>query len=67
MEDIQDCVKVVEITEENFESEFTNIQKVVHESAFVSFDMEFSGLESKSFHKSVTVDSVLFCLFVCDT
>lgn len=66
MENQEDYVKIVEITDENFEAEFPNIQKTVFESAFVAFDMEFSGLESKSYHKSVSVDSVdlILCCFM---
>ena len=55
---MEDTVKVVEITDENFESQFPDIQKTVSESIFVAFDLEFSGLELKSFHKSITVDTV---------
>ena len=58
-----ECVEVVEVTDETFEQELPHIQKVVFESAFAAFDMEFSGLEVKSCHKSVQVDTVLslFC------
>ena len=55
---MEDTVKVVEITDENFESQLPDIQKTVSESIFVAFDLEFSGLELKSFHKSITVDTV---------
>ena len=58
-----DTAKVIDITEENFDAEFPNIQKVVFESAFVALDMEFSGLEVKKLNKAVEVDSVLFFLF----
>ena len=49
---------VIEVTDENFEAEFPNIQKVIFESAFAAMDMEFTGLEVKSSHKSVTIDTV---------
>ena len=51
---------MVEVTDETFEREFLHIQKVIFESAFAAFDMEFSGLEVKPCYKSVQVDTVLF-------
>lgn len=49
---------VIEVTDENFEAEFAHIQKVIFESAFAAMDMEFTGLEAKSSHKAVSVDTV---------
>ena len=36
------------------------VSVIYGESAFAAFDMEFSGLETKSYHKSVAVDTVPF-------
>ena len=55
----QNYVKVIDITDENFESEFPAIEKDVSESAFVAIDMEFSGLEKRKFNKAIEVDSVI--------
>ncbi|OAO16972.1 Poly(A)-specific ribonuclease PARN-like domain-containing protein [Blastocystis sp. ATCC 50177/Nand II] len=52
-----ECVEVVEVTDETFEQELPHIQKVIFDSAFAAFDMEFSGLEVKPCHKSVQVDT----------
>lgn len=57
-----ECVEVIEVTDESFEQQLPYIQKVIFESAFAAFDMEFSGLEVKSCHKAVQVDTVLFLL-----
>ena len=58
-----ECVEVVEVTDETFEQELPHIQKVIFDSAFAAFDMEFSGLEVKPCHKSVQVDTVLVPFF----
>lgn len=60
VQDMADSVNVIEITDETFEKELPHLQKVIFESAFAAFDMEFSGLETKSYHKSVAVDTVPF-------
>ena len=51
-------VKVVEITQDNFESQFALIKQSIDESAFVAFDMEFSGLERSGVSKAIQVDTV---------
>ena len=59
MEEEDHCTKTVKVTNENFETELPIIQQTIAESAFVAFDMEFSGLDSKKTYKSVGVDSVI--------
>lgn len=51
---------VIEVTDENFDAEFPNIKKTISESSFVSFDMEFTGLEVKNSYRAVDCDTVLF-------
>ena len=60
MTESQSYGQIIEVTEENFETEFPTIKKVISECSFVSFDMEFTGLEVKSCHKGVVCDTVLF-------
>ena len=60
VQNMTDSVNVIEITDETFEKELPHLQKVIFESAFAAFDMEFSGLETKSYHKSGAVDTVPF-------
>lgn len=59
---MSECVEVIEVTEETFEQQLPYMQKVIFESVFAAFDMEFSGLEVKSCHKAVQVDTVEFLL-----
>lgn len=54
-----DLATIIEITDDNFESEFPHIQKAIFESTFVAFDMEFSGMDIHSYYKSVSVDTVV--------
>ena len=56
-------VKVVEITQDNFESQFALIKQSIDESAFVAFDMEFSGLERSGVSKAIQVDTVGVSIF----
>ena len=56
-------VKVVEITQDNFESQFALIKQSIDESTFVAFDMEFSGLERSGVSKAIQVDTVGVSIF----
>ena len=56
-------VKVVEITQDNFEYQFALIKQSIDESAFVAFDMEFSGLERSGVSKAIQVDTVGVSIF----
>lgn len=58
-----DFVKVTEITQDNFESQFASIKQSIDESVFVAFDMEFSGLDRSRFSKALHVDTVGVCSF----
>lgn len=60
-------VKVIEITQDNFDSQFGLIKQSIEESIFVAFDMEFSGLDRNGFSKAVNVDTVFECIYLKDS
>ena len=58
MEETETVVQTIDITEETLESEMPHLREVLSSSSFVTFDMEFSGIDIKKEWKEVSVDTV---------